>query len=73
MIGFNIFLIIYFLLGNMIEICWCVCINNAVGVSTARSLLEVIGRVKKGSYLKFQLELSEITAFQIQDIFSITL
>ena len=44
-----------------------------VGVSTAKSLLEVIDRVKKGSYLKFQRELSEIIAFQIQDIFPITL
>ena len=39
----------------------------------AKSLLAVIGRVKKRSYLKFQPELSEIINYQIQDIFAITL
>ena len=39
----------------------------------AKSLLTVIGRFKKHSYLKFQPELSEIITYQIQNIFAITL
>ena len=31
-------------------------------------LLEVIGRVKKGSFLKFKPQLSGIISYQIQDI-----
>ena len=38
----------------------------------AKSLLAVIGRVEKGSYLKFQPEPSEIITYQIQNIFAIT-
>ena len=32
------------------------------------ALLEVIGRVKNGSFLKFEPELSGIISYQIQDI-----
>ena len=47
--------------------------NNAAGVNMAKTSLEVMGRLKNGSYLKFQPELSEIITYQIQDIFAITL
>ena len=42
-------------------------------MNTAKTLLEVIGRVKKGIYFKFQPELPEIILYQIQDIFGMTL
>ena len=40
-------------------------------MNKAKTLLEVIDRVKKGIYFKFQPELPEI--IQIQDIFAMTL